>query len=60
MKNLSKEDLKKSIVAASDDPMQVLFWFDTLYHRYEMGRLTQQQIFDMLTSNTHIPEESQQ
>lgn len=53
MKNLSKEDLKKRIIDASDDPMRVLFWFDTLYERYKKKKLTLQQIFDMLTDKKY-------
>jgi hypothetical protein len=51
--NHSKESLRQRILAEAPDPMAVLFWFDTLYHRHEQNpEFTEEQIYTMLTDKT--------
>lgn len=44
-----KEQLRERILKAAPDPMAVLFWFDTLYHRHEQNpEFTHEKIYEML------------
>lgn len=50
----SKESLRQRILEVAPDPMAVLFWFDTLYHRHEQNPdFTEEQIFTMLTDTNY-------